>query len=50
VRRPADHGPKAWQQVLDRGYEGLIAKDPQSPYVGGRKLVAKGQGAALPRG
>jgi len=38
VRRLADHGLKAWQEVLDRGYEGLVAKDPKSPYVGGRTL------------
>jgi len=24
--------------VLERGYEGPVAKDPQSPYVGGRTL------------
>jgi bifunctional non-homologous end joining protein LigD len=38
VRRLADHGLKAWQEVLERGYEGLVAKDPASPYVGGRTL------------
>ena len=38
VRRLADHGLKAWQEVLDHGYEGLVAKDPASPYVGGRTL------------
>src|SRR5260370_34679216 len=38
VRRLADDGLKAWQQVLERGYEGLVAKDPASPYVGGRTL------------
>jgi bifunctional non-homologous end joining protein LigD len=38
VRRLADDGMKAWQQVLERGYEGLVAKDPASPYVGGRTL------------
>ncbi len=38
VRRLADNGLKAWQQVLERGYEGLVAKDPASPYVGGRTL------------
>ena len=38
VRRLADHSLKAWQEVLERGYEGLVAKDPQSPYVGGRTL------------
>jgi hypothetical protein len=34
----ADHGLKAWQQVLEHGYEGLVAKDPESRYVGGRTL------------
>jgi len=38
VRRLADDGLKAWGQVLERGYEGLVAKDPASPYVGGRTL------------
>jgi len=38
VRRLADDGLKAWQQVIERGYEGLVAKDPASPYVGGRTL------------
>ncbi len=38
VRRLADDGLKAWQQVLERGYEGLVAKDPQSPYRAGRTL------------
>jgi bifunctional non-homologous end joining protein LigD len=38
VRRLADHGLKAWQQVLEHGYEGLVAKDPESRYVGGRTL------------
>ncbi len=38
VRRLADDGLKAWQQVLERGYEGVVAKDPASPYVGGRTL------------
>jgi bifunctional non-homologous end joining protein LigD len=38
VRRLSDDGRKAWQEVLERGYEGLVAKDPQSPYVGGRTL------------
>ncbi len=37
-RRLANDGLKAWQQVLERGYEGLVAKDPASPYVGGRTL------------
>jgi bifunctional non-homologous end joining protein LigD len=36
VRRLADDGLKAWREVL--GYKGLVAKDPASPYVGGRSL------------
>ena len=30
----------AWAegQVIERGYEGLVVKDPQSAYVGGRTL------------
>jgi bifunctional non-homologous end joining protein LigD len=38
VRRLAADGLKAWQQVIEHGYEGLVAKDPQSRYVGGRTL------------
>ena len=38
IRRLADHGLKAWQQVLEHGYEGLVAKEPESRYVGGRSL------------
>lgn len=38
VRRLADDGLKAWQEVVEKGYEGLVAKDPTSPYVGGRSL------------
>jgi ATP-dependent DNA ligase len=38
VRRLADDEMKAWQQVIEHGYEGLVAKDPQSRYVGGRTL------------
>jgi bifunctional non-homologous end joining protein LigD len=36
VRRLAPNGLEAWAQVLERGYEGLVAKDNASPYVGGR--------------
>jgi ATP-dependent DNA ligase len=36
VRRLAPHGLKAWAHVLERGYEGLVAKDEASAYVGGR--------------
>jgi bifunctional non-homologous end joining protein LigD len=39
VRRLADHGLKAWQEVIEHGYEGLVAKDPESRYVGGRSLA-----------
>jgi len=38
VRRLADDGLQAWTQVLAHGWEGLVAKDPESPYVGGRTL------------
>jgi ATP-dependent DNA ligase len=38
VRRLSDEGLKAWQQVIDHGYERMVAKDPQSPYVAGRTL------------
>lgn len=38
ARRLADDGLTAWAEVLARGYEGLVAKDPASPYVGGRSL------------
>jgi len=36
ARRLAPHGLDAWAQVLERGYEGLVAKDDASIYVGGR--------------
>jgi ATP-dependent DNA ligase len=35
VRRLAENGLKAWEQVLERGYEGLVAKDETSVYAGG---------------
>ena len=38
VRRLSDDGLKAWEEVLTRGHEGLVAKDLASPYVGGRTL------------
>ncbi len=38
ARRLADDGLKVWLEVLARGYEGLVAKDPTAPYVGGRTL------------
>jgi len=36
ARRLAPNGLDAWAQVLERGYEGLVAKDDASVYVGGR--------------
>jgi ATP-dependent DNA ligase len=36
VRRLADNGLKAWEQVLEQGYEGMVGKDEASPYVGGK--------------
>jgi len=38
VRRLSDDDLKAWKEVVERGYEGFVAKDPDSPYVGGRTL------------
>jgi ATP-dependent DNA ligase len=38
ARRLTENGLDAWDEVLERGYEGLVAKDPASPYVGGRTL------------
>jgi ATP-dependent DNA ligase len=37
-RRLAANGLEAGQEVLERGYEGLLAKDESSPYRGGRTL------------
>jgi ATP-dependent DNA ligase len=36
VRRLSSNGLKAWTQAVHKGYEGLVGKDPESPYVGGR--------------
>ena len=36
ARRLAPDRLAAWQQVLERGYEGLVAKDEASVYGGGR--------------
>ncbi len=38
ARRLAASGLTAWEEVQQRGYEGLVAKDEASPYVGGRTL------------
>ena len=39
ARRLADDGLKAWAQVVERGYEGLVAKNLASPYGGGMTLA-----------
>jgi bifunctional non-homologous end joining protein LigD len=38
VRRLSSNGLKAWAQALHKGYDGVVGKDPESPYVGGRTL------------
>jgi bifunctional non-homologous end joining protein LigD len=38
ARRLADDGLTAWGQVIEQGWEGMVAKDPESPYVAGRTL------------
>jgi ATP-dependent DNA ligase len=38
VRRLSGDALKAWQEVLEKGFEDLVAKDRASPYVGGRTL------------
>ena len=38
ARRLSDDGLKAWQEAMARGYEGIVAKDPESRYVPGRTL------------
>lgn len=35
VRRLGPDGPEAWRQVVERGYEGYVAKDERSTYEGG---------------
>jgi ATP-dependent DNA ligase len=35
VRRLAPDGLEAWKQVVERGYEGYVAKDEASGYEGG---------------
>ena len=50
VRRLSDDGRKAWREVVEHGYEGLVAKDPASPYLGGRTVeVVEGEAAGLSR-
>lgn len=38
ARRLSDDGLKAWQEAMVRGYEGIVAKDPESRYIPGRTL------------
>jgi ATP dependent DNA ligase domain len=47
VRRLAPDGLEVWQQVVERGYEGYVAKDERSAYEGGatrRSLKVKQKG------
>ena len=41
MRRLADNGLVAWGQVLERGYEGYVAKDESSPYEGGLTRLSR---------
>jgi ATP-dependent DNA ligase len=50
VRRLAPEGLEAWKQVVERGYEGYVAKDEASAYEGGatrRWLKVKQMGWTL---
>lgn len=38
ARRLSPNGFAAWAELLHRGWEGYVAKDPESPYVVGRTL------------
>ena len=38
ARRLSQNGFKAWEEALKRGYEGIVAKDPESRYIPGRTL------------
>jgi ATP-dependent DNA ligase len=46
VCRLAANGLEAWAQVIERGYEGYVAKDEASAYEGGptRRWVKVKQG------
>ena len=35
ARRLAPHGLEAWQEVVEHGWEGLVAKNPDSIYTPG---------------
>jgi ATP-dependent DNA ligase len=45
VRRLAPDGQEAWKQVVERGYEGRVAKDEASAYESGRTSGLKVKGA-----
>ncbi len=38
VRRLSRNGLRAWEEAVTRGFEGMMAKDPESRYVPGRTL------------
>ena len=38
ARRLSNDGFMAWEEAVSRGYEGIVAKDPDSRYVPGRTL------------
>lgn len=48
LRRLASNGLEAWEQVLERGYEGLVAKDESSVSAALGSLYANCD-SALPR-
>jgi len=39
ARRLSRNGLKAWEEALARGFEGIVAKNPESRYVPGRSLA-----------
>jgi ATP-dependent DNA ligase len=39
ARRLADEGFAAWEEAVARGFEGIVAKNPESRYVPGRALA-----------
>jgi len=39
ARRLSRNGLKAWEEAVARGFEGLVAKNPESRYVPGRTLA-----------
>jgi bifunctional non-homologous end joining protein LigD len=39
TRHLSRNGLKAWEEALARGFEGIVAKNPESRYVPGRTLA-----------